>query len=326
MMAAPLSPPIMPPLLWDPRVILAFEPSNSCCGSTPKGGLCPRPLRIRLAQPDQTPQALQTNILKELAACKLRHCTINPLLRKLSRACLCDEHHIRQQDRFLRRWKLNVDNEKKRRRPSSPDSSPPPSPTPAPRGESGKELRSTMKQVPFPTYHQKIQPPSFTKPQSQLPTPRTTPEKTELSARRGKTRVPVTTKSSTGKRRGEFPSINALIAMPRRYLSNGTHSSDSESRIPSAPSSEPLRRNRHMNHSQPLAPTPDSGIFGRTPESASTIHSTSLDFGRTSTLPHDALDEVRVLQANIVKNQEKIFADQARIVEILLGCHGEARV
>lgn len=329
-MAAPLSPPVMsspamPPPLWDPKEILAFEPSDYCCGSMPNGGPCPHHVHSKPKKPDQTPQALQTSILEELAACKFSRSTIDPLLRRLARACLCEEHHIRRQDRFLRRWQLNVENEKKRRRPSPPDSTPPSSPSPSPRGKMGKVLKSTVKQVSVTAFHHKIQPPSFTKPQSQLPTPRVTPEKTELAAKRGKAPVPVATHPITGKRPVSFPSINALIATPRKYLTNSTDSSNSESRIPKAPSSKPLHRGRPINRSQPVPPTPGPGMFGRIPGSASTMRDTPLSSGRTSTLPHDALDEVRVLQVNIVKNQEKIFADQARIIEILLGHHEEAR-
>lgn len=130
-------------------------------------------------------------------------------------------------------------------------------------------------------------------PTNQLPTPRTTPD---LPKRR-----PIFTSNTQDP---PAPSINALIDTGRKYSSRSSSSSTSNpdlagmaTRIPK-PTTEPVYRGVYPS-SQGAGLQTGPGRFAAGVDSA-------------------ALEEMRVLQDNIMRNQQKILQDQARIFEILM--------
>jgi hypothetical protein len=337
-----MSASITTPARWDPEKVLSFKPSNFCCGSMTKGGICFKPLHPKSDQPNQTLEGIQIGIVKQLAALDLRPRIATPLLMKLARASLCDEHYNRQMDRFLRRWERNLDAEIKRRSRGLPHS-PPSSVRPSPPGESAGTIGSTTRQVSLSAPHHQNSPPSSNQNRPQLSTPQIAISKYPLPIRPRKEPTSVNTQLSIGKCGGSLPSINAHIATPRTFLSRGkakaSESLEFNSRYPTPSPSPfvhaPTSGTTRNGNDDLSAPIPSSKLLYR-----------SLDSGPSSAVSHEALDEIRRLHKNIMANhqnimanhqkivanhqkvmanhqkiftdQQKIFKDQARIIELLL--------
>lgn len=280
---------------------------------------------------------MQEEILEQLSNSHFRSSAkTKELLHRLIGVSLCGEHR-RQQDRLERRWMKDIEFEKgrkkmegkrQRRRVEMENGEDggegegiegPESPSPVARGlgrrpppSSTSGTRQTRKifdrlatrepRIPPPIFIKKsgASPPTITSlrvPTNQLPTPRTTPDLPKWR--------PIFTSNTQDP---PAPSINALIDTGRKYSSRSSLSSTSNpdlvgmaTRIPK-PTTEPVHRGVYPS-------LQGAGLWTGHGRSAASVDST-------------VLEEMWVLQDNIMKNQQKILQDQARIFEILMGDGG----
>lgn len=291
---------------------------------------------------------MQEEILEQLAASNFRSSAkTKDLFHKLTGIALCSEHR-RQQDRLERRWTKDIETEKVRRKKEEErrrmraergeEEEVPESPTPIARGEPRRLPHSGTKhtrqnfnrlaargpRIPPPVFGRKAGAKSVMGEHLDVPPvsqvfPRGTHTSTPGLARDIPERRPIL---GSNRREPPAPSINALIDTGRKYNSKNSSTDGSNpdlaglaTKIPK-PNIAAVRRPVFSKEAYttfgalPLTParTPSSGVSGMREGGGG--------------LGTDDMEEVRVLQDAILRNQEKILRDQGRIIEILVGGGG----
>ncbi|TID15636.1 hypothetical protein E6O75_ATG07964 [Venturia nashicola] len=344
------------PSTWNLSSVLNFQPSDICCGTSPKGDHCTSKLYPYTSNsiPGKPPQAMQEEILEQLVATNFRSSAkTKQLLHKLTGLSLCGQHR-RQQDRLERRWTKDIEAEKVRKKKEEErrqrrvemglggvDDEIPESPTPIARG--GRRPSPSGVQQTRHNFDQlasrgpRIQPPIFGKKSATNPAtaahwdvPPTTPALLERGAH------PPTLRATpdilerrplfgSNRRDPPAPSINALIDTPRQYKSRRTSTNSknpdngsSATRIPK-PTIPIVRRPFYSMGAYP-------NLDALPPSPALTLPSARREGighgewkGERGDIGRGDLEEIRVLQDSILRNQEIIIRDQGRIIVILLG-------